>query len=142
MRDIVNAVLLRQGDALLARRSPLRKAYPDLWSFPGGHVEAGESLEQALVRECREEIGIEPVTYVAIGCIADPNASVATPVTYHMYAVTVWTSGEPTIRDDEHIELKWFRLDVAVILPDLALEEYRRLLSLLTRDYRGTRAKL
>jgi ADP-ribose pyrophosphatase YjhB (NUDIX family) len=38
--DIVNAVLLRQPRVLLARRSMARRAYPGLWSFPGGHVEA------------------------------------------------------------------------------------------------------
>lgn len=44
MRNIVNALLLREGKVLLARRSRHRKAYPDLWSFPGGHVEGDETL--------------------------------------------------------------------------------------------------
>ena len=61
MRNIVNALLLRQGSVLLARRSPHPKAYPGLWSFPGRHVQAGETLEQALIRlqprQLRAEVG-------------------------------------------------------------------------------------
>lgn len=47
------------GRVLLAQR-PEGKAHAGLWEFPGGKVEAGESPEQALVRELREELGIEP----------------------------------------------------------------------------------
>ena len=62
MPDIVNAVLLKRRNVLLARRSPTRRAYADRWSFPGGHVETGENLEQALRRELREEIGVAPLS--------------------------------------------------------------------------------
>jgi 8-oxo-dGTP diphosphatase len=122
-RTIVNALLVRENKALLARRSPGRKAYPGLWSFPGGHVEPNETLEQALVREAREEIGVVPISYAELARISDPNA----PVTYHMYIVTSW-EGEPTILDDEHIELRWFSPATAQKLPDLALAEYRPML--------------
>ena len=53
MRNIVNALFLRDGMVLLARRGPHRSAYPDRWSFPGGHVEQDETLTEALVREVR-----------------------------------------------------------------------------------------
>jgi len=134
MRNVVNALLLREAKVLLARRDPSRKAYPNLWSFPGGHVEQGETFEQALVREAREEIGIVPISYSALDRIADPNASRDAPVTYHMYAVTLWEGGEPVIMDKEHSELEWFALTTALQLPDLALEEYRPLLRQLLRD--------
>lgn len=127
MRNIVNAVLLRENRVLLARRSPQRKAYGDLWSFPGGHVEPGETFEEALVRESQEEIGILPIAYMALGCIADPATPAASPATYHMYAITSWEGGEPVIMDDEHTALEWFTLESAIELPELALEEYRPL---------------
>jgi 8-oxo-dGTP diphosphatase len=129
VRDIVNALLIRHGLVLLAKRSPLRKAYPGLWSFPGGHVEKGESLAEALNRELREETGVTPVDYRLLGTIADPNTSADAPITYHMYAVTLWRGGEPTMIDDEHTELRWFTRAAAISLPDLALEEYRPLLA-------------
>jgi 8-oxo-dGTP diphosphatase len=134
MRNIVNALLLRGSSVLLARRSLWRKAYPDLWSFPGGHVEQSETFEHALIREAREEIGIVPVRYAALKSISDRNAPRAAPVTYHMYTVTLWEGGEPVIKDNEHSKLEWFPLPGALQLPDLALEEYRPLLKDLLRS--------
>ena len=125
MRNVVNALLLRHGSVLLARLSPHRKAYPGLWSFPGGHVEAEETLEQALTREASEEVNVAPVIYSTVARIADPNTT-SEPITYHMYAVREW-SGEPCIINGEHTELRWFTFEEAKALPDLALEDYRLL---------------
>lgn len=123
MRNIVNALLLCDDKILLARRSPHRKAYPDLWSFPGGHVEGDETLDQALCREVSEELGIAPITYHLMSRISDPNAT-SEPICYHLYAVTAW-AGDPAIIDEEHSELRWFSLREANALTDLALEQYR-----------------
>lgn len=125
MRNIVNALFVRDGKVLLARRSPRRSAYPGLWSFPGGHVEQGEALVEALVREIHEEVGVVPTSYSLLAAIADPNASNSDPATYHMYLVTAWERGEPALLGDEHTELQWFPPSAAIVLPDLALEEYR-----------------
>lgn len=46
------------GKILIAKRNP-QKRYGGLWEFPGGKVEAGESYEEALVREIREELDAE-----------------------------------------------------------------------------------
>ena len=48
----------REGRFLLTSR-PEGKVYAGYWEFPGGKVEAGESVEQALARELREELGIQ-----------------------------------------------------------------------------------
>jgi 8-oxo-dGTP diphosphatase len=127
MRNVVNGLFVRNGTVLLARRSPQRRAYPDLWSFPGGHVEKNETLDDALVRELREEVGVAPTKYTPLGSINDPNSEVGDAITYHMYAITAWEGGEPTMIGDEHTELGWFALDAAAALPNLALEEYRPL---------------
>jgi 8-oxo-dGTP diphosphatase len=56
--EVVAAVLTRpNGRVLLAQRPP-GKVYAGYWEFPGGKVEAGESLEAALARELHEELGI------------------------------------------------------------------------------------
>lgn len=125
-RVVVNAVLVRGGEVLLARRAAHRKAYPGLWSFPGGHAEPGETLEAALVREAREEIGVAPTAWRRLGAIDDPDAPGGDSVVYHLYAVEAWDGGEPAALGDEHSELRWFSPREASGLADLALDAYRR----------------
>ncbi len=55
----VVAALIRSGNKILICQRPACKARGLLWEFVGGKVEPGETLEQALVRECREELAIE-----------------------------------------------------------------------------------
>ena len=135
MRNIVNAVLIGDQKILLARRSADRIAYPNCWSFPGGHVEDGESLEEALFRETLEEIGVIPLDCRLIAEIIDPGKN-TNSATYYLYSVGRW-QGNPTIRDEEHTELRWFTGSEAESLSDLALEEYRPLFaSLLANESR------
>lgn len=58
MHRVVVAVLIEAGRVLLTRRSATRSAYPSCWALPGGHVEDGESEQQALRRELAEELGV------------------------------------------------------------------------------------
>jgi 8-oxo-dGTP diphosphatase len=54
--DVVAAVIKREdGKVLIARRGK-GHAFADLWEFPGGKMEAGETAEQALAREIKEEL--------------------------------------------------------------------------------------
>ena len=55
---VAAAVVIRDGRVLLTRRLD-DQHLPGFWEFPGGKVESGESPEEAVVRECREEIGVE-----------------------------------------------------------------------------------
>lgn len=57
MTEVV-AALIREGSRFLICRRPAGKSRALLWEFVGGKVEPGETKEQALVRECREELGI------------------------------------------------------------------------------------
>jgi 8-oxo-dGTP diphosphatase len=58
MLRVVAAVIERDGRILIGQR-PAGKSHPLEWEFPGGKVEAGESLRDALARELREELQIE-----------------------------------------------------------------------------------
>ncbi len=69
---VAAAVVIREGRVLLTRRAE-GQHLAGLWEFPGGKLEDGESPEEALVRECREECGIE----VAVSEILE--------VTHHRY---------------------------------------------------------
>ena len=55
----VAAALIWKDGCFLACQRPANKACALLWEFAGGKLEPGESGEQALVRECREELGVE-----------------------------------------------------------------------------------
>ena len=55
----VVAALIWNGDRFLICQRPAHKARGLLWEFVGGKVEPGETKEQALIRECREELNVE-----------------------------------------------------------------------------------
>jgi 8-oxo-dGTP diphosphatase len=57
MTEVVAALIWKDGKFLACQR-PAHKARGLLWEFVGGKVEAGESKEDALIRECREELAI------------------------------------------------------------------------------------
>lgn len=64
--DVVAAIIEKDDNILLAQR-PAHADQPGMWEFAGGKVEAGETQPEALVRELREELGIDalPGQYVA-----------------------------------------------------------------------------
>jgi 8-oxo-dGTP diphosphatase len=56
--DVAVGVLIDHAGNFLLTSRPVGKVYAGYWEFPGGKVEAGESIEQALRRELQEELGI------------------------------------------------------------------------------------
>jgi len=115
----VGAILLSGGKLLLGRRATHR-SYPDCWDIIGGHVEPGETLEQTLAREAEEEIGVTPIQFAKLTTLH------AEGIELHIYRVDAWTGGSPALRGDEHAELRWFTVDAACALPNLATTEYIR----------------
>lgn len=127
MREIACPVLVRDGRILLGRRSPHRRSYPDCLDVIGGHLEPDETPVQALARELGEEIGLTPLRSVYIGAIPEPQPERYGPARLHFFAVTEWTGGEPHMRNDEHTELRWFDVETACALPDLAASSYQEI---------------
>jgi len=79
---LVAAVALVDADnrVLIAKR-PEGKAMAGLWEFPGGKVEDGELVEAALIRELREELGIE----IGVGCLAPFTFASHSYETFHLF---------------------------------------------------------
>lgn len=104
MHDCVGGILVRDGRVLLGLRSAAAAWLADAWDVFGGHVEPGESAEQALVRELREELGIDATGWRAVGEIAGERPE---PWRLRVFAVHAW-DGEPTnLQPHEHAALRW-----------------------------------
>ncbi len=108
-KDIVLVAACALVDAdnrvLLARR-PEGKSMAGLWEFPGGKLEAGETPEEALIRELREELGIE----VATPCLAPLSFASHDYGSFHLlmplYICRKW-KGFVTAREGQ--QLTWAR---------------------------------
>lgn len=101
------ALLDKEGAVLIAKR-PAGRPLAGLWEFPGGKVEAGERPEDALIRELREELGIEiaasDLTPLTFASHAYPDFHLLMPV----YLCRHWR-GNVTAHEGQ--ELKWVRPD-------------------------------
>jgi 8-oxo-dGTP diphosphatase len=101
------ALLDNRGAVLIAKR-PAGRPLAGLWEFPGGKVEAGERPEDALIRELREELGIE----IAAGDLAPLTFASHVYPDFHLlmpvYLCRQWR-GEATAHEGQ--ELLWVRPD-------------------------------
>ena len=72
--DVGCAVIIEKGSALLVQRKP-GDSFSGYWEFPGGGKEKGETIEQCLVRELDEELGIfiEPVRVLYVRPCVRPD---------------------------------------------------------------------
>ncbi|HEU4781893.1 MAG TPA: NUDIX domain-containing protein [Ktedonobacterales bacterium] len=116
--DIAAGLLCCQGRLLLGKRSARRTAYPGVWDLPGGHVEAGETVEQALVRELREELSVTPTVWrewavLRAPAMGDETASV---LCVHLFLVTRWEGKPRNLLPEEHDAVAWFTVDDAAAL--------------------------
>lgn len=123
----VGALFIRaDGKVLLGLRAPSKKVWPGHWDTIGGHVEDGESLENALVREIREETGVTVTRFRLIATVRERQPEIYGDALHHVYAVTAWQGGEPANICDEHIELKWFSVSEMRGLKNLVDSDYPR----------------
>jgi len=125
MIETVGALIIsRDRKVLLGLRAPWKRAWPSHWDAIGGRVEAGESLEAALVREIREEIGVTPNTLRYIASVKERRPELYGPAVHHIYAVTDWSGGEPTNGSEEHTEIRWFTIEEIDLLRNIVDCDY------------------
>lgn len=102
----VVAALIWQDQRFLACQRPAHKARGLLWEFVGGKVEAGETKEEALIRECREELAVT----VEVGEVFMEVTHTYPDVTVHLtlFHATV-AEGEP--QKLEHRDIRWITVE-------------------------------
>jgi 8-oxo-dGTP diphosphatase len=110
--NVAVAVLIRSDGAVLLAQRPRDKVYSGYWEFPGGKIEPGEPVPEALRREIREELGIEIER--AYPWITRVFAYPHVKVRLHFYRVYAWR-GEP--RALEHQALAWQPPDAVTLDP-------------------------
>jgi 8-oxo-dGTP diphosphatase len=116
-------ILIRDGLILLGMRSASVQSYPLVWDVIGGRCELGESDEETLVRELREELGITALRYRSIGIFDEPEDQPVFRV--HLFVVDEWV-GVPTNCSSEHNTIEWHDLMDLEGIP-LACPRYRKI---------------
>ncbi len=112
----VIAVVRREGEVLLVRR--INPPGAGLWGFPGGRIEAGETLAEAALRELREETGVSARAGAVIDALDVLDRDAGGRLRHHFILVAIacdWLAGEPLAADDAS-DAAWFR--VADLDPD------------------------
>lgn len=98
----VVAALIRDGGRFLICKRPAHKARGLLWEFVGGKVEEGETPEQALVRECREELAITVRPFGVYARVEHEYPDIAVDLILYECEIA---EGVPRLL--EHADMKW-----------------------------------
>lgn len=105
MTEVV-AALIWDGDRFMACQRPAHKARGLLWEFVGGKVEPGETKEEALVRECREELGVT----IAVGNVFMEVEHVYPDLTVHLTLFHARIM-EGVPQKLEHNDIQWITIE-------------------------------
>lgn len=116
-------MIVHRGRVLLGRRA--RPPYAGTWDLPGGFLESGETPEQGLARELREEIGVGVRRQRLVGFTTDPYGPGGFAVLALLFRVM--PSSYRVRAADDVSELRWFALD-RVPYREIAFVGLRRLL--------------
>ncbi|MGO4330741.1 NUDIX domain-containing protein [Cupriavidus sp. 2TAF22] len=112
--EVAVGVMVQPGGRFLLAQRPAGKPYEGYWEFPGGKLEPGESVEEALARELHEELGIEVSQCVRWHVLEHdyPHAYVR----LHFCKVTAW-SGELVGREGQAFSWQSAPVAVGPLLP-------------------------
>jgi len=102
----VVAALIRDKDKFMICQRPADKARPLLWEFVGGKVEDGETKEQALIRECREELTVT----LSVGDVFMDVVHEYPEIIIHLTLFNA-TIAEGIPESREHNDIRWITVD-------------------------------
>jgi len=115
-RAIVECLIINdKGQILCQKRSLNRQLFPGVWELPGGHIENNETIAEAIIREVREEIGVEVVEipfylgYIDWTVLPDWSFGTDDNLTRRSFLFVVKTKGQPQIMEHNKVsDLGWF----------------------------------
>lgn len=105
MLEVVAALIWQGEKFMICQRSP-KKPRGLLWEFVGGKVEAGETREQALIRECREELGV----LISVGDLFMDVAHEYPDIVVHLSLFHA-TIAKGEVQKLEHNDIRWITPD-------------------------------
>lgn len=102
------AIILRDGKRILfVQRAATKKSLPNIWAFPSGTIEEGETPEMTAMREAREELRIEIAVEKCLGTLALPELNAKL-----IFLACVQMSDQPPVCDPAEIQrMKWLTFD-------------------------------
>jgi len=111
----IDAVIIRDGKILLVKRN--KNPFKNRWALPGGFVEYGEKVENAVIREVLEETGLKVEIKKLFGVYSDPNRDPRGHTVTIVYLMNV--VGGKLESGDDACDAKFFELEK---LPELAFD--------------------
>ena len=131
-RIIVSALIFSQDNKLLmGKKDPAKGGvYPDCWHIPGGGVDEGETFEEALRREIKEEVGLDISSYISVfipekgtgvaeKILQNTGEKVLCKMEFNIFRVDISDKLASEIElhlSDDLVEIRWFSPDE---LPDV-----------------------
>lgn len=118
-----SAAIIKEKEILLVKRSSYTSEFSGCWAFPGGRADTGETPEQNVIREVKEETGLEftPKEIIKTGQYKERE----------LYRFIGEWDGEIKIQEEEIVDYGWFTYDQCVEL-DLAFD-YGEVIEILHR---------
>ena len=121
-KPVVGALIVNGGKVFVHRRGPDRAFLPNCWDIPGGHVEPGERLLEALEREVEEETGWRVVGQPTLINVVDWQTDPADPSSARReFDFLVSVDGDldnPRLEVPKQIEFRWIGRDETPILDE------------------------
>jgi len=115
----VHGVIANRGRVLVLKRADVMSYRPGAWDLPGGHLALGESSEEGLLREIKEETSLD----VAIDGLLGLHNMIDEPYMQAIYACRLTVYQSVKLQPNEHVESRWAtlaELETMELIPYLA----------------------